>query len=205
VAAELPKPPPEVDVDAPNALVEDCPKVDVPKADLEAAPNPDCPNPGAEDVEPKAEVGVDVEGWPNAEVEAAGWPNAEVEAPKVAGLDWPNADCPNVEVDGWPNEDVPKAEVVPPPNADVEGAGGEVTVIAGTGIPDADLESWKAASNAPLMSLETRLNWALAFDIAFASYWLYACGSITRCRPKGRKTYIFCPLSFFQSFQRSDS
>jgi hypothetical protein len=46
-----------------------------------------------------------------------------------------------VEVDGWPNVDVPKAEVLPPPNADVEGAGGEVTVTVGTGIPDADLES----------------------------------------------------------------
>jgi hypothetical protein len=128
-------------VDAPNALVEGCPNVDAPKAGLEAAPNPDCPNAGAEDVEPNAEVDVDVEGWPNAEVEAVGWPNAEVEVPKAAGLDCPKADWPNVEVDGWPEVGVPKAEAVPPLNADVEGADGEVTVTVGTGIPDADLES----------------------------------------------------------------
>lgn len=60
----------------------------------------------------------------------------------MAGFDWPKADWPNADVDGCPNVEDPKAEEVPaPPNADVACADGEVTVTAGSDIPDADLES----------------------------------------------------------------
>lgn len=40
------------------------------------------------------------------------------------------------------------------PNANVEGPEGGV--VAGIDIPEADLDNWKAASNAPFASLVTR-------------------------------------------------
>lgn len=82
---------------------------------------------------------------------------------------WPKAGAAAV-VNGWPNVDIKGCRNAKDPNVEMDGGLGGF--ILGLGWPEADLESWVAASSAAFRSKGTLAYASLALRIVTTSFWV---------------------------------